>query len=280
MENQESKNVEIAINENSINANKKNNNIKRSGNQNYGELTREQFELMKRIREETISRTERYSELINESNSNDFLFKIADDNKKKKKLKEIQTNKETNSSNNTTDNFENQKKQEIDPNKERVYNSSQPYLFIKGEPLIVLGPDTQYYVWIFSITSFFSIIIYSLKNANIFFKILYILGYLFFAVTYTLLLLLNPGMPTSKNNLDPNMLQTHYNQCQECNSIAFKQEGKLTVHCEKCKICIEHFDHHCVFATKCIGRGNKRIFKLWLYSIGAFFIIIFLYLIF
>ena len=115
---------------------------------------------MKRIREETISRTERYSELINESNSNDFLFKIANDNKKKKKLKQIETNKETNSSNNTMDNLENQKKQEIDPNKERIYNSSQPYLFIKGEPFIVLGPDTQYYVWIFSITSFFSIIIY------------------------------------------------------------------------------------------------------------------------
>ena len=154
MESQENQNVEIAINENSINANKKNNNIKKSGNQNYGELTREQFELMKRIREETISRTERYSELINESNSNDFLFKIANDNKKKKKLKQIETNKETNSSNNTMDNLENQKKQEIDPNKERIYNSSQPYLFIKGEPFIVLGPDTQYYVWIFSITSF------------------------------------------------------------------------------------------------------------------------------
>ena len=93
-------------------------------------------------------------------------------------------------------------------------------------------------------------------------------------------MLLNPGIPTNKNNLDPSMLQTHYNQCQECNSITLKQEGKLTIHCEKCKICIEHFDHHCAFATKCIGRRNKRIFKLWLYSIGAFFIIIFLYLIF
>ena len=62
--------------------------------------------------------------------------------------------------------------------------------------------------------------------------------------------------------------------------ISLKQNGKLTIHCEECNICIEHFDHHCKFATKCIGRGNKGMFKLWLYSIGIFFVIIFLYLIF
>ena len=45
MENQDEKNVEIAINENTANANKKNSNIKKN-DQNYGELTREQFEII------------------------------------------------------------------------------------------------------------------------------------------------------------------------------------------------------------------------------------------
>ena len=283
MENQDEKNVEIAINENTANANKKNSNIKKN-NQNYGELTREQFEIMKRIRQETISRTERYSELINESNSNDFLYKIADDNKKKKKIKQIKQivtkTESVNSTNNTLDNLDREKKEDIDSNKERIYNTSQPLLFIKEEPYIILGPDTQYYVWIFSIASFFSIIIYSLKNSNLFFKILFILGYLFFAITYTLLLLINPGIPTNKNKLDHTMLQTHYRQCKDCNSISLVEKDKLTIHCDKCKICIEHFDHHCTFATKCIGKGNKKLFQIWLYSIGIFFVIIFLYLIF
>ena len=34
-----------------------------------------------------------------------------------------------------------------------------------------------------------------------------------------------------------------------------------TVHCEDCKVCIEDYDHHCVFFSKCIGGGN--IIPFW-----------------
>ena len=257
----------------------KNNNESKNNNQKFGELTKEQFELMKKIREETLSRTERYSELIKDPDSNDIIFKIVDENKKNlKKIKKA--NKESIETSNTIGIIENSKKEEINPNKERKYNSSHPFLFIKDEPLIILGPDTQYYVWIFSFVSFFSVIIYSLKNSHIFFKIIFILGYLFFAVTYTMLLLLNPGIPRNKNKVEPNLLQSHYHQCQDCNGISLRQEEKITIHCKKCKICIEDCENHCNFATKCIGRGNKIIFKTWLFSNGIFFLISFIYLIF
>lgn len=277
MENENDTEIKIVTNENILNSNK---NTIKLNEQNLDEITKEQFEIMKKIRDETISRTERYSELIKDPDSNEIIFNISSKNKKKKKEQQFQDN--TILENNTIGIINSIKKEEdeINPNKERLYHSSHPFLFIKGEPIIILGPDTLYYVYIFSIVSFFSIIIYSLKNSHIFFKILFIGGYLFFAVTYTLLLLLNPGFPKNKNKLDPIILQSHYKQCNDCNGISFKQEGKLTLHCEKCKICIEHFDHHCNFATKCIGRGNKRIFKLWLFSIGTFFVIIFFYLIF
>ena len=266
--------VDIVENEDIVNSNKK------SNNQNFV-LTKEQFELMKKIRDETLSRTERYSELIsNDPNSNESLYKISGDNKKKKKIRNKNVNTVEDTNLNTLEVLDKSKKEEINPNKERIYRTSQPFLFIKGEPYIILGPNTEYYVWIFSIVSFFSIIIYSLKNSFIILKLLFICGYLFFAITYTLLLLLNPGIPTNKKNLDVSMLQKHYHQCKECNSISFKQEGKMTLHCQNCNICVEHFDHHCAFATKCIGRGNKKIFKFWIYSIISFFVIIFLYLIF
>ena len=265
--------TKIVTKDNTNNSNKKNNNNKQS---DFGELTQEQFEFMKKIREETLSRTERYSELIKDPDSNEAIFKIVDNDKKMKTIKLSENSLQTNNSIGIVDES---KKEEINPNKERIYNSSHPFLFINGDPLIIIGPDTQYYVWIFSFVSLFSIIIYSLKNAHILIKILFIFGYLFFAISYTFLLLLNPGFPKNKNKVDPLMLQTHYRQCKDCNSISLRQNGKLTIHCEKCKICIEHFDHHCIFATKCIGRGNKGIFKIWLYSIGTFFVIIFLYLI-
>lgn len=260
------------------NINKKNININ-INEQNFGELTKEQFDLMKKIRDEAITRTEKYSELIKDPGSSDIIFKITDDNNKKKKKINNKDNDSLTISN-TLGYINNTKKEEeeINPNKERLYNSSHPFLFIQGEPIIILGPDTQYYVWIFSFVSFLSIIIYSFKNSHILLKLLFIAGYLFFSITYTILLLLNPGFPKNKNKIEPNMLKVHYHQCPNCNGIHFKKEGKTTLHCDKCEICIEDFDHHCVFATKCIGRGNKGIFKIWLYSIGIFFFISFLYL--
>ena len=281
MEEKNEKNKEIDSNENILDTNKKEINLNQINKYNYGELTKEQFELMKKIRDETIHRTEKYSDLINEEKSNDIFLGMLDNNKKKKKNKikkidnvSIQTN------NNTEDILEYSQKEEINPNKERIYNTSQPFLFFKGEPFIVLGPDTIYFVWIFSIVSFLSIIIYSLKNSHIFFQILFIFGYLFFAVNYILLLIINPGMPSNKSKLDPSMLQKHYRQCQYCNCISFEQDGNISLHCDKCKVCIEDFDHHCTFATKCIGRGNAKLFKTWIYSIAIFFVISFLYLIF
>lgn len=31
-------------------------------------------------------------------------------------------------------------------------------------------------------------------------------------------------------------------------------------HCEDCLVCIEDYDHHCVFFSKCIGGGNLYCF--------------------
>lgn len=31
-------------------------------------------------------------------------------------------------------------------------------------------------------------------------------------------------------------------------------------HCEDCDVCIEDYDHHCVFFSKCIGGGNLTYF--------------------
>ena len=51
--------IEIEINQNIISNNKRNIKKRANNNENFGQLTREQFELMKKIREETITRTER-----------------------------------------------------------------------------------------------------------------------------------------------------------------------------------------------------------------------------
>ena len=279
--------IEVEINQKIIN--KRSIKKRNPNNENFGQLTREQFELMKKIRDEAISRTERYTELTQGNKSNDEFITTEDNKKKKIKLeksikKPIEISDNINTKNNSLGiiniNTDIKEKEEIDPNKDRIFKGSQAFLFYKGEPLIIIGPDTLYYVWIFSLVSFLCIIIYNLKNSYIILKLFFIISYLFFATTYTLLLVINPGIPTNKSNLDPTALQKDYKQCPDCNCISLEKEGKYTIHCEKCKICVEHFDHHCTFATKCIGRGNKIIFKMWMSSIPILFVVSFFYLLF
>ena len=249
------------------------------------DLTQSQIERLNKIREEAQLRSEKYSDLS--SNSNLIIKNLNNSNN-------IQTGNNINISNNNdpnesvnnlTHNFinnedEDNQNNEINPNLERIFSKIHPFLFFKNEPLILIGPDILYYVIIFSISSFFSIIFYSLKNKSYtIMKILFLFGYLFYAITYTLLMILNPGVPTNKSNIDLEELKKNYNQCNICNCIFYKNNEYITFHCHECNICVENFDHHCAFASKCIGNKNKLIFKLWLFSIPCYIIIIFFYII-
>ena len=74
---------------------------------------------MKKIRDETLSRTERYSELIKDPDSNEAIFKIIDiDEKKKKKIKKVNSNLSQSNNSNTIGVIDEPKKEEINPNKE------------------------------------------------------------------------------------------------------------------------------------------------------------------
>lgn len=43
-----------------------------------------------------------------------------------------------------------------------------------------------------------------------------------------------------------------------------------TKHCNQCKICIDKFDHHCVWLNLCIGRRNYKLFIATLLSTTGF----------
>ena len=54
-----------------------------------------------------------------------------------------------------------------------------------------------------------------------------------------------------------------------------KQKDDLNQnHCRFCNVCIEGFDHHCVWVGKCIGKNNLKTFYGLLFSVLFFYVYI------
>lgn len=256
--------------------------------ENFSDLTQYQIERLNQIRQEAQLRSEKYSELSTmNSNLNLKSTSIISNTNSN-------SNNDANDINNLNDNIDNMGQlsnnfinndyedsliKEINPNLDRFFDEIHPFFFINNEPLLVIGPDALHFIIVFTISSLLSIIFYSIKNTYFIMKFIYLLAYLIYIISYTLLMILNPGIPTNKNNIDLEELKRNYKQCNICNCISSKNSDYITFHCNKCNICVEEYTHHCYLASKCVGKKNKLIFKIWLFSIPFYLIIIFLYII-
>ena len=250
--------------------------------QEQEELSIAEIAHLRKIHEQTLLRSEKYANIYSPQNDKSPMSNI-DSNEKINQNKEEENN--NNTSHNTLEIFsendnEHFNEQKINPNKDRIFKNIHCYFYLDNEPLIIIGPDLGYFIWIFTFVSFLSILIYSLKTSAYFTSMLYIIGYIIFAACYILLMVLNPGIPTEKKHFDINDLNFNYRQCKICNCIYHKDDFKNVNHCQQCGICVEGCKHHYKFITKCIGKKNQKIFKVWTWSCFAFGFFIFLYLIF
>ena len=250
--------------------------------QEQEELSIAEISHLRKIHEQTLLRSEKYANIYSPQNDKSPMSNI-DSNEKINQNKEEENN--NNTSHNTLEIFsendnEHFNEQKINPNKDRIFKNIHCYFYLDNEPLIIIGPDLGYFIWIFTLVSFLSILIYSLKTSAYFTSMLYIMGYIIFAACYILLMVLNPGIPTEKKHFDINDLNFNYRQCKICNCIYHKDDFKNVNHCQQCGICVEGCKHHYKFITKCIGKKNQKIFKVWTWSCFAFGFFIFLYLIF
>ena len=256
--------------------------------ENFSDLTQYQIERLNQIRQEAQLRSEKYSELstmnsnINSKSTNVISNTKNNLNNDANDINDINDNIDDMSqlNNNFINNdCEDNQIKEINPNLDRFFDEIHPFFFINNEPFIVIGPDALHFIIVFTISSLLSIIFYSIKkNTYFIMKSLYLLAYLLYITSYTLLMILNPGIPTNKNNIDLEELKRNYKQCNICNCISSKNSDYITFHCNKCNICVEEYTHHCYLASKCVGKKNKLIFKIWLFSIPFYLIIIFLYI--
>ena len=104
-------------------------------------------------------------------------------------------------------------------------------------------------------------------------------------ISYTLTMLINPGLPNK------DLLIVNYNNlentkiCDIC-KIVMRKEDKIE-HCNYCNVCIISIiliylfiflglDHHCQWISKCVGRNNIKCFYFFVLTT----IILLLYLFF
>ena len=156
------------------------------------------------------------------------------------------------------------------------------YIFLvdnENNPLITIGPHWIMFLIFFSfITGGFSFLfVYYWNFLNSFLLIMGILAYLIFCYVYIFILITDPGIPKSINNDMANKSITQYLYCEFCdNYVTIESKTK---HCLECNICIEGYDHHCSWTSKCIGKKNLYYFYFlifWLVIIIIYYIFAFI----
>ena len=119
----------------------------------------------------------------------------------------------------------------------------------------------------FALTFFFYLGVYNYLNIVI--LTIGIFVYLFFFITYTLTCIKDPGIITPDyymENYDVDKMKLeNYRICKTCNAIRDLDRG--VEHCIDCDVCIIGNDHHCPWSSKCVGKKNIFVFRLFTYSI-------------
>lgn len=81
--------------------------------------------------------------------------------------------------------------------------------------------------------------------------------------------MIDPGIITPDYYLEnykaDKMNIQNYRICNKCNAVMDLDKG--VEHCYDCDICIIGNDHHCPWSSKCIGKNNIYMFRLFICSI-------------
>lgn len=160
---------------------------------------------------------------------------------------------------------------------ERNYGNFSCYFFYKNDPLIVVGPDWCYYVLLSSFTfaSFSIIFIYYKNNFSLYTWLIGVLLYITHMTSYIMAVFKNPGIPSNNYYKDYLINQGNYDCCTLCKSVINLDSQYITYHCNDCNLCIEGYDHHCPWTTKCIGKGNLKSFYVFVASTLTYIIYMF-----
>jgi len=135
-----------------------------------------------------------------------------------------------------------------------------------NNPLLTVGPEWIFFaIFILFISCGFSFLfIYYYKFTPLYLFIFGIIIYLIFIFIYTKMFISNPGF-AKEIIIEKEEDKRKYLYCSICNKYVNKNSN--IVHCRKCGLCIEEFNHHCGWIGKCIAKNNLYEFYFLIFWI-------------
>lgn len=85
---------------------------------------------------------------------------------------------------------------------------------------------------------------------------------------YSINVIINPGI--AMNQVRSNLEEQYCTICK-----TYIKQNSNSFHCNLCNVCIEGFDHHCIWIGKCVGRKSKY----WFYVLIGFICLFYIFLI-
>ena len=161
----------------------------------------------------------------------------------------------------------------MDENENNIIMNEKEIKYVIG-PLFPL-------LFILDLSSNIFLQIFVFKNIPSIFKtigsILNILQIYFFIITSSK----NPGLPNKEYEKliyeEKNKTAKNFRKCKDCK--LWINTDEKTIHCKKCDICIEGYDHHCDCINICVGKKNiKNFYFLILISFLIIIYSIFIYM--
>ena len=148
------------------------------------------------------------------------------------------------------------------------YGKYYTFCYINNDPIFAIGPDYLYFLILFIINIAFDIFILTLIWSNSYYiiKLMSLIITIIQLFSYLITSIINPGLPKSKYQYyATNTHKGNYTQCQRCN--LWINASKKTLHCNECNCCVEGYDHHCPWTTKCVGSKNILLFYIMVVSV-------------
>ena len=135
-----------------------------------------------------------------------------------------------------------------------------------GDPFFIIGPQWPMFIALTVILNgiiYFLLIKFWRYYSNLF-RGLGIFFPTFFQIKFTHCFVINPGFPKNDIGRQTGIPKENYKFCPECKF--YYDLNKKVNHCFDCGICIEGYDHHCPWVSKCIG--NKNLYSFYCFMIG------------